>query len=581
MFRRVQSPIRICVRGFQTTTRTVTSRSHLNLTFATVVIGTAAVFCYSTNKTIKNDAEPPIPPNSSLVRETVSPQSGEPGSPTDVLQTFIWGSNKCKVLSDTPEAENFRFPQAAEWLNKVALRDLAFHKTYAACVDARGDVYQWGEGFNTENTKPRLTLGGKDIVQIQLSESRLYALSSSGKIYVLPASEFQQKSLSPSFSSWWKTALGFQTRHVNFVEIIPKDASSWGEKFTSISAGDHHLLALTSSGRAFAHPITKQANSFGQLGFRKLELPGASLGRQGGGSQTMTVELVPKSVADPYAKSSPSTRESKKKNEGAEQDLESQIDDSSIRFCPSVFEIPSLKGIKLKQLVAGGRTSLALTETGRVLGWGANEYGQLGLGNNVTLDTVTVPTEVALWKSVSARVQSKCLNIAAGGDLTCYTVERVIDPSPATVDVMMCGNGQWGGLGNNVFSNAQGTPVRARNVSELMEYNDGTRTLQAIRPHSVSVSPTGHVLLSLQPVGTDRDLLAWGKNYDSELGNGKKSSMAVPVVMQTEEGGRMMLKKLKAKEVLDLSGRRWKRDVVVEQQPVTGYRNSAVFWKIV
>lgn len=37
------------------------------------------------------------------------------------------------------------------------------------------------------------------------------------------------------------------------------------------------------------------------------------------------------------------------------------------------------------------------------------------------------------------------------------------------VDVLTCGNGQWGGLGNALYSNAQSTPVRAKNVSGLLE----------------------------------------------------------------------------------------------------------------
>ena len=113
------------------------------------------------------------------------------------------------------------------------------------------------------------------------------------------------------------------------------------------------------------------------------------------------------------------------------------------------------------------------------------------------MDTITVPSEVALWKSVSPRAQSECLKVAAGmfcsdkgsraadtstcagGDLTCFTVQRVKEPSPATVDVMMCGNGQWGGLGNNIFSNGQGTPVRARNVSEMTECKASFDHIQA------------------------------------------------------------------------------------------------------
>jgi hypothetical protein len=49
----------------------------------------------------------------------------------------------------------------------VALRDLAVHAAHAACVDGRGDVYQWGGGFfaaeqsASGDGKPVLTLRGK------------------------------------------------------------------------------------------------------------------------------------------------------------------------------------------------------------------------------------------------------------------------------------------------------------------------------------------------------------------------------------------------------------------------------------
>ena len=50
-----------------------------------------------------------------------------------------------------------------------------------------------------------------------------------------------------------------------------------------------------------------------------------------------------------------------------------------------------------------------------------------------------------------------------------FTVERKDGSSIDTVDVLVSGNGQWGGLGNSLFSNAQSSPVRAKGVSGLLE----------------------------------------------------------------------------------------------------------------
>jgi hypothetical protein len=182
-------------------------------------------------------------------------------------------------------------------------------------------------------------------------------------------------------------------------------------------------------------------------------------------------------------------------------------------------------------------------------------------------------------------------------------VEHIDDSSSKTIDVLMCGNGQWGGLGSNIYSNAQSIPLRAKNVSGLLECkivicpiyislldvsppildSDTTKKLQPIAPQAVTISPTGHVLLTLNTssevdVG-GRDLVVWGKNYESELGNGKKSSLPVPTTLETPEG-RFMLKHRKVKEVRGLDGKVWKRKVEIEQHAVVGFGNSAVFWKI-
>jgi hypothetical protein len=77
-------------------------------------------------------------------------------------------------------------------------------------------------------------------------------------------------------------------------------------------------------------------------------------------------------------------------------------------------------------------------------------------------------------------------------------------------------------------------------------------------------------------------LLGWGANHESELGNGKKGSIAVPTALTGGYGGvRFMLgKREKAEIVKDLRGKIWKRGVGVEQCAVAGWKGSVVFWKI-
>ncbi|PFH52392.1 hypothetical protein AMATHDRAFT_140044 [Amanita thiersii Skay4041] len=527
----------------------------------TVAAGT--LLYYSPRRQIHNDAAVPALNNAKTSTSPFTEVASQTG-----LSTLVWGSNRSNVLSlGVPPEEVIRTPTIAKWLDNVALRDLVFHRKHAACVDARGDVYQWGDEFFGDSAsqcpKPKQTLKGKNIKKIQLTESKLYALSHSGQLYVLSSVMSEQllpETPVPASSPWWRAQwFNGGSDSVDFAEVVPKEKLIRGERITSITTGINHLLAITNKGRTFVHPIDKKANQYGQLGMRSVQVQHVSGSKNAG---LVDVDMAPKSFAEQTG---------------------SIADDRSIRFCPYLFELPVLKEIQIEQVAAGGRNSFARTKTGQVLAWGANDYGQLGLGSRVTLDVIVVPTEVNFWRSTPTNSRSKCIDISVGGDLTSFTVERTNESQTPSVDLLMCGNGQWGGLGNNAYSTAQGMPVKARNVSGLVEYNDAGK-LQPITPHSIAVSPSGHVLLTLETTreGLEvggRDLVVWGKNMDGELGTGKKSGVAAPTTLEGSDGERVMLRKRKA-EVRDMEGRVWGREVSVEQRACVGIGSSSVYWRV-
>jgi len=143
-------------------------------------------------------------------------------------------------------AESIRTPAIAAWLGNVALRELGLHERHAACVDARGDVYQWGDGFEdkpgSSSGQPTRTLRGKvrfhlshgrarpdsaqNIIRLQLTSTRVYALSASGHIYVLSSASAQQ-ALRPgeptlASSPWWGTGwLWGEEEDRDFAQIVP------------------------------------------------------------------------------------------------------------------------------------------------------------------------------------------------------------------------------------------------------------------------------------------------------------------------------------------------------------------------
>lgn len=143
-------------------------------------------------------------------------------------------------------------------------------------------------------------------------------------------------------------------------------------RFVSISAGRDHLLALTNTGRTFAHPINLKANDYGQLGTRKVDVPDRSAPATHPHART-SLELTPKALLDPYAKSTPAIRRASETK--ATETAPPMLDDSSIHFSDKLFELPALKGVEVGQIATGSRSSYVKTTSGRVLGWGANEFG--------------------------------------------------------------------------------------------------------------------------------------------------------------------------------------------------------------
>jgi len=63
------------------------------------------------------------------------------------------------------QLDSLKAPRSFEAISGegIALRDLVFHEKHAACVDASGNVYQWGEDFfgSTSSAGPEPTLKGK------------------------------------------------------------------------------------------------------------------------------------------------------------------------------------------------------------------------------------------------------------------------------------------------------------------------------------------------------------------------------------------------------------------------------------
>jgi len=151
-----------------------------------VVVGGGTV-CYNSGL-IHNDIS--VAPQG-VKKPKTSPTVQENIHHSHTLHSLVWGSNRYTftfssppsrqfsifsggaLVPGTPEGDPIRKPAIAGWLDGVALRDFGLLEKHAACIDARGDVYQWGAGFDGKSSNatvnfPKRTLRGKVCVTTSL-----------------------------------------------------------------------------------------------------------------------------------------------------------------------------------------------------------------------------------------------------------------------------------------------------------------------------------------------------------------------------------------------------------------------------
>ena len=149
-------------------------------------------------------------------------------------------------------------------------------------------------------------------------------------------------------------------------------------------------------------------------------------------------------------------------------------------------------------IAAGGDSSLALLGNGTVMAWGANEFGQLGDG---TLTQSDVPVAVSGLSGVSA--------IAIGGASFALRDDGTVMAWGSNISGQLGDGTQTGPTECFPLNFCSPTPVP---VSELK----GARAIAAGSQHTLA-------LLS------DGEAMAWGENWDGQLGAGNTVSTDTPV----------------------------------------------------
>lgn len=179
----------------------------------------------------------------------------------------------------------------------------------------------------------------------------------------------------------------------------------------------------------------------------------------------------------------------------------------SINMPGAVYISGALNGKIITKVAAGSGHSLVTASDGTVFSWGQNTYGQLGDGTSGNGTDKNVPVEV----STSGVLNGKIITQVAAG--TYHSIALASDGT-----VYTWGNNSFGQLGDG--SNTQSSIPVAVNTSGVLS---GKTVIQ------VAAGYTYNLVLA-----SDGTIYAWGRNDYGQLGNGNTgTNRNVPVAILT------------------------------------------------
>ncbi|KAF2252689.1 mitochondrial protein-like protein Fmp25 [Trematosphaeria pertusa] len=414
---------------------------------------------------------------------------------------YAWGSNTGKVVAPDSQESFIKTPRRIPFFDGVLLRDIKLDRNFAAAIDEKGDLLQWGTAFSKDTTQPTPTLKGRNLTSLAISRDRIIALSASGTVYSIPVSQEEQKNGPKPASTSWIPFWG-SSNNISYRIRTPENLG-WNERVTSISSGLEHALMLTSSGRLFSFASgTENFPSKGQLGIPRL-----------------TWKTRPSGTFDiPH-------------------------------------EVTTLKGFPIQHIATGDYHSLVNDVNGRAFGFGDNSAGQLGFDFNPEAMFIDAPSLLPTQKLYSGTAQQACVTkVFAGGNTSFLTIEATKpvastrDSTRVQADTWAFGFGLTGQLGNGRWIHNQSTPIKVPAFSGLYEYDENTNSVIPIRLAHVSVgaSHAAGIMDNVASVAVSgkskkltendtnwgRDILFWGNNEFYQLGTGKRKNEPTPTYIQ-------------------------------------------------
>lgn len=407
---------------------------------------------------------------------------------------YICGNNQNQLVTNDKSYDYVPIFKRLDVFDNFIVKDITMNENSGALINERGDLYQWGSGFDGDSTNP--TIKGKNLIQVKISNNTIYALTKYGEVLYLPINFKLQNQIQNKENGWIKSNI------VNYFKL-----NTPNKNIVDISAGLQHLALLDKEGNVYTTATgynTKLNKSFGQFGlpeFSQFDEPPQI-------NEVHDVVLLNKYI----------------KNGNVKHRITSQI-------------------------ATGDYFTLCLDKAGSVWAFGKNTHGAIGTIINYDTEVIPYPTQVQFITSHFKRNEfPRCINIAAGGDtayatFTSSNMYELFEKSLKSDDILIdnkfsfdtlpeaeeanlhlaWGHGLKGELGLGYFIHGSYEPKKIKTLNEIKEFNEITNKLEKIKIKSWAVGKN-HCIVTLE----NNDVYAWGDNEYGQLGNGKRIRLGIP-----------------------------------------------------
>jgi alpha-tubulin suppressor-like RCC1 family protein len=273
---------------------------------------------------------------------------------------YAWGDNFFGQLGNSSKTDS-HVPVLVTMPAGVTFTHVSAGGEYSLAVDSAGDVYAWGHnnlgqlgnGTITDSDAPGLVTrpAGVTFKQVSAGGSHSLALDPNGNAWAWGYNLYGQLGDGSTADS-----------HVPVAVSMPANVT-----FTQVSAGALHSLAVGSNGNAYGWG----ANFYGQLGNSTITNSHSPVAVPAPGDGAKFTQV---SAGNFHSLAVDSNGNSFGWGNNSNGQLGNTTTANS--DAPLLVTVPS--GVTFTQMSAGGTHSLAVGSDGKAYAWGDNTYGQLG-----------------------------------------------------------------------------------------------------------------------------------------------------------------------------------------------------------